>query len=146
MRRWLWPLQEWDKWHREDIALMRAIKQSPLAEEMYSVCSTMDAMFHMGDGKLFLRAASAAVGTPTKGGRLPPITRKAVGLASEPGSLLKNFPVYVAGLHAREQWRKDGVAWWVCVWVGRGGGGRTHYNKISWAGWGRRAPADTQQQ
>ena len=46
---------EWDKFHREDIALTRAIATCPLAEELYAVCALMDTLFGLGDGRLLLR-------------------------------------------------------------------------------------------
>ena len=99
---------EWDKFHREDIALSRAIKKCALAGEVYEVCAAMDAMFHHGDGKLLLQTAARAVGEPHRSGWMPGMTRKAVGLASEPGNLLANFAAYVAGLHARMEWKREG--------------------------------------
>ena len=99
---------EWDKYHREDIALHRAIKRSGSAEELYAVAAAMDHMFHMGDGRLLLKRAASAVGTETRSGWLPAPTRKAVGLASEPGNVIANFTAYAAGLHARREWRRDG--------------------------------------
>jgi hypothetical protein len=97
----LHTVTEWDKFHRQDIALTRAIAVSPLAEEVYAICSMMDHMFGLGDGRLLLRAAAAAAETDIRSGRMPGMTRKAVQLCSEPGHLLHNFKAYAAGLHLR---------------------------------------------
>ena len=99
---------EWDKFHREDIALHRAIKRSAQAEELYAVTAAMDHLFHMGDGRLLLQSAADAVGIESRSGWMPSLTRKAVGLASEPGNLVANFAAYAAGLHARREWKRDG--------------------------------------
>jgi hypothetical protein len=99
---------EWDKYHREDIGLLRAVKRSPMASELYDLCAILDAMFHMGDGKQLLRAAATSLGVQSRSGSLPAPTRKAVGSGGEPGNLLANFTLYAAGLHAREQWRQQG--------------------------------------
>ena len=99
---------EWDKFHREDIALHRAIRRSAQAEEMYAVTAAMDHMFHMGDGRLLLKSAANAVGIQSRSGWMPSLTRKAVGLASEPGNLLANFAAYAAGLHALREWTRGG--------------------------------------
>ena len=99
---------EWGKFHREDIALHRAIRRSAQAEELYAVTAAMDHMFHMGDGRLLLKSAANAVGIQSRSGWVPSLSRKAVGLASEPGNLLANFAAYAAGLHALREWTRDG--------------------------------------
>ena len=104
----LHAVTEWDKFHRQDIAMTRAIVKCPLAEEMYATCALMDHMFGLGDGRLLLKAAAVATGVDPRSGRLPGMTRKAVQLCSEPGHLLHNFRAYAAGMHLREAWRKEG--------------------------------------
>ena len=99
---------EWDKFHREDIALSRAIKKSPLAEEVYEVSAAISHMFHHGDGRLILESAGHAVGHHRRSSGMPGATRKAVGLGGEPGNLLANFPAYAAGMHGRMEWRHQG--------------------------------------
>ena len=100
---------EWDKFHREDIALTRAISESTMASEMYEVCTMMDHMFGLGDGRILLRNAASATGVHLRSGRLPGATRKAVALCAEPGHLLDNFRAYAAGLHLREGWVGTGT-------------------------------------
>ena len=104
----LLSVTEWDKFHRQDIALTRAISKCPLAEEMYAMCSLVDHMFGLGDGRLLMRAAAEATGSVVRSGRLPGMTRKAVQLCSEPGHLIQNFKCYAAGMHLREAWRAAG--------------------------------------
>ena len=99
---------EWDKFHREDLALRRAIESNALAADLFDVCSRMDAMFGFGDGRLLLRAAARGAGVSLKDTRMPGVTRKAVGLSEEPGGFLRNFKAYAYGLHVREGWRKEG--------------------------------------
>ena len=47
-RRWMQDREhlhaatEWDKFHREDIALSRALVKCAMAEELYAVCAMMD--------------------------------------------------------------------------------------------------------
>ena len=99
---------EWDKFHREDLALSRAIRGSPMATEVFAVCSLCDQLFGLGDGLALLRAAGRATQTPLRGGALPGLTRKAAGLSREPGHLLDNFRAYAAGLHLRREWTREG--------------------------------------
>lgn len=101
-------ITEWDKFHREDVALARAIGSSNLAQERYAVCSLMDHSFGLGDGRLLLMAAADRAGSRIRNGRMPGMTRKAAQLCSEPGHLLTNFRAYAAGMHLREAWRKEG--------------------------------------
>ena len=49
---------EWDKFHRIDIALRKAVDNSPLATEVFELCGKMDAMFGGGEGQLLLRSAA----------------------------------------------------------------------------------------
>lgn len=67
---------EWDKFHREDLALTRAIARSGRAQEVYEVCALMDMLFGLGDGRLLLRNAAAAVDITPLTARLPGLTRK----------------------------------------------------------------------
>ena len=98
---------EWDKFHRQDMALVRAISGSNAASELYAVCKVMDHMFGFGDGRLLVRAAAEATNIKLRTGRMPGGTRKAVTLCGEPGHLLDNFKAYAAGLHLREAWRRE---------------------------------------
>ena len=113
-RRWMQDREhlhaatEWDKFHREDIALARALVKCPMAEELYAVCAMMDHMFSLGDGKLLMRAASTALGSDHRNAGLPGMTRKAVTLQAEPGNFLANLKTYIAALHIRREWRREG--------------------------------------
>ncbi len=99
---------EWDKFHREDLALSRAVKACPLAGELFAVCAMMDHWFHFAEGKLILRAASEAAGTAMYSGSLPGISRKVVALAEEPGHFLQNFPSYVVAIQGRMAYSRAG--------------------------------------
>ena len=104
----LHTVAEWDKFHRQDLAMTRAIVKCHLANEMYELCALMDHMFGLGDGRQLIKTAAAAATVQLRSGRLPGMTRKAVQLCGEPGHLLHNFKAYAAGIHLKEQWRKDG--------------------------------------
>ena len=106
----LFAATEWDKFHREDISLSRAVAACPLAGELFAVCSVMDAFFHLGEGRLVLRAAAAATGVTAFSGSMPSATRKVVALTEEPGHLLRNLPAYAAGIPARLAYSRDGHA------------------------------------
>ena len=104
----LHTVAEWDKFHRQDLAMTRAITKCPLADDMYKLCALMDHMFGLGDGRQLIKTAAVAADVRLRSGRLPGMTRKAVQLCSEPGHLLHNFKAYAAGIHLKEAWRKDG--------------------------------------
>ena len=87
---------EWDKFHRLDIALVRAIGATPMAEELYQLAAAMDHMFHLGDGRLLLRAVAHRTGTTVKSGAMPGMTRQAVALTREPGNLVHKFRALTA--------------------------------------------------
>lgn len=101
---------EWDKFHREDIALSRAVAATPLAEELFSVCQLMDQWFNLGDGRLLAKRAATVLGIRLRSGALPGNTRKVVVLAREPAHLLDNFPAYALGIHGRTAHRRGGHA------------------------------------
>ena len=97
----LHTVAEWDKFHRQDIAMTRAITQCPLADEMYKLCGLMDHMFGLGDGRQLIQTSANATSVHLRSGRLPGMTRKAVQLCSEPGHLFDNFKAYAAGIHVK---------------------------------------------
>ena len=97
----LWYGTEWDKLHREDKRLLRAIAACPLAEELFSVAKLMDHMFGYGDGRQVLRAAADMTNTRIYKGAMPGYTRKGISLTKEPGHLLDNLPAYSVGLRGK---------------------------------------------
>ena len=99
---------EWDKWHREDLVLTRAVKAVPMAVELFEVCGLMDQWFNLGEGRLLLKKAAKVAGTRLRSGALPGLTRKVVGLVREPGHLLQNFPAYALGVHGRRAHTRAG--------------------------------------
>ena len=99
---------EWDKWHREDLVLTRAVKAVPMAVELFEVCGLMDQRFNLGEGRLLLKKAAKVAGTRLRSGALPGLTRKVVGLVREPGHLLQNFPAYALGVHGRRAHTRAG--------------------------------------
>ena len=101
---------EWDKYHREEIRVKRAIKKNSMAEELLVVLAMADHLFHLGDGRLLLRSAADAVSVRTTRGALPGGARSAAILAREPGDLIRNFRAYAAGVHLRRSWRINAKA------------------------------------
>lgn len=99
---------EWDKFHREDLALTRAIHACALAEELFAICTMLDHWFHLAEGRLLLRAAAGATNSKVYHGGLPGLSRKAVALSEEPGHLLDNLPAYVAAMHAKLAYKRAG--------------------------------------
>ena len=101
----LWYPTEWDKMHREDIRLVRAIKGSSAVQELFAVARQMDHMYHFGDGRLLLRSAAKSLGIETYSGTLPGGTRRGVHLTEEPGHLLRNLRAYASALPAKIEHR-----------------------------------------
>ena len=100
---------EWDKFHRADLALTRAVNSCPLAEEVFAIGTMVDHWFNLGEGRLLFRSAAGAIGMDDpRSGRLPGLTRKVGALAEEPGHFLHNFPAYVAGVHAKMAYKRAG--------------------------------------
>ena len=92
---------EWDKFHRDDLAVARAIQSSPMAQEMYDICRLMDTLFNLGEGGLLLRTAADIVGDVPQRAVMPGLARKVGSLAREPGVILHNFRTYAAAMHTR---------------------------------------------
>ena len=63
---------------------------------MVQLAATMDHMFHLGDGRLLLRAVAHRTGTAVKSGAMPGMTRQAVALTCEPGNLVHKFRALTA--------------------------------------------------
>ena len=100
---------EWDKFHKEDIAVNRAIGESPLAWELSAVVRLMDVLFHHGDGTLMLKTASQlAQDEVPRHGNLSGQARKVGTLAREADIVLHNFKSYAASMHLRHCLRDEG--------------------------------------
>ena len=97
----LWYSTEWDKLHREDMRITRAIAACPAAGNLFDIGRLMDTFFGLGDGRLLLRTAASFIHTSTRSGALPSITRKGVTLTREPGHLLDNLPAYAVALKGK---------------------------------------------
>ena len=99
---------EWDLFHRLDIAMARAIGDTPAAVQIFDVARVMGSLFGVGDGRVILRSAADAIGeqrlrVPDQGG-----TRKIVALGNTVEHLLKTHRTLHAALHARMGQMKDG--------------------------------------
>ena len=99
---------EWDKFHRQGVAMTCVTTYCPLADKMYRLRGLMDHTFGFGDGRQLIKTAANATNAHIRFERLPGMTRKAVQLCSELGHLLLNFRAYSAGTHVKEAWRNDG--------------------------------------
>ena len=85
--------------------LKRAVKESPLAEELYEVAVVLNSMFGVSEGKSIFRAA-AAEGEGSL--HVPAGTRKYASLSKEPGNITENLRAYARALGARTTWRRQG--------------------------------------
>lgn len=103
----LWYSTEWDKMHREDKRITRAIAGCPAASNLFDIGRLMDHFFGFGDGRLLLRAAAAVTDTSIRSGALPSITRKGVTLTREPGHLLDNLPAYAVAMGGKVALRRE---------------------------------------
>jgi hypothetical protein len=103
----LWYSTEWDKMHREDKRIMRAIAACPAALELFDIGRLMDVFFGFGDGRLLLRSAASMIDTSTRSGAMPGITRKGVSLTREPGHLLDNLPAYAVAMRGKSALRRE---------------------------------------
>ena len=103
----LWYSTEWDKLHREDKRITRAIAACPAASNLFEVGRLMDTFFGFGDGRLLLRTAASMVDTAIRSGALPGITRKGVTLTREPGHLLDNLPAYAVAMPGKAALKRE---------------------------------------
>ena len=92
---------DWDLFHRAELAVSKAVGETPCAFELFDVLRALVALFGVGDGRVVFRAAADAIGAkrfrvPDQGG-----ARKVVALIGTVEHLLKNMKVFHAGLHAR---------------------------------------------
>ena len=92
---------EWDKFHREDLSVNRAVSHSHMAWEVFDVCKELDILFSYGDGRLLLQTAAQFVGAVPRRANTRGQVRKTGALAQQPEVLLRNLKAYSAGLHLR---------------------------------------------
>ena len=117
--RQVWPqldfvLAHWDFWHREEVLGRWAIKDTPLAMELFDVGQVMNQLFGVGQGQHVLRGAehklkdvheSVRAVRPYAGDSTRPITYS-VRLTT---SLLRNFRCYDLGLSTRAEMSRRGA-------------------------------------
>ena len=94
-------LTDWDLFHRINIAVVKAVDDTPCAAEVFEVALSLASLFGVGDGRVIYRAVADEIGekclrVPDQGG-----SRKVVALAATVGHLVKNLKSFIAGLHAR---------------------------------------------
>lgn len=98
----------WDPFHRIDLACTRAVRSVAAAQELFDLARAVDSLFGVGEGRLIARAAASASGSHLMQTRAPGGTRKVVYVSGVPSNLIRNFQMYVSGLHARLAWRAAG--------------------------------------
>jgi hypothetical protein len=98
----------WDPFHRADNAAMRAIRAVPYATQMFDLAKTLENMFGMSEGLTIFRATAAHIGEKPRAIKAPGGTRKIVYLSGTPFSILENFHVIQASLHARAKSAQEG--------------------------------------
>ena len=98
----------WDPFHRADNAAMRAIKAVPLASHVFEVAKSLENMFGSSEGVTLFRAVADHIGEMPRMIKAPGGTRKIVYLSGTPFSILENFQIIQAGLHARARWAQEG--------------------------------------
>jgi hypothetical protein len=103
----LWYSTEWDKLHREDKRITRAIAACPAASDLFDLGRLMDTFFGFGDGRLLLRTAASVTDTSIRSGAMPNVTRKGVSLTREPGHLLDNLPAYAVAMRGKVALKRE---------------------------------------
>ena len=78
----------WDRFHRLDNSVWKAVQASPAAEEVFDVAAALDSLFGVSEGKTLLRGISALVGESARTTRRAGGTRKVGYLSGVPGHLL----------------------------------------------------------
>lgn len=99
---------DWDKFHREDAMLGKAVAESGYAQEVFDMAFLLDSLFGHGEGKILFQSVASEIKEVPKDTRGPGGTRKVAGLSAAPGNLVDNYRTHVAALHARMQWARDG--------------------------------------
>ncbi len=98
----------WDRWHRLNVAVSRAIDSSPLALELFDVSKSLDSLFSVGLGRVIFRSVAAEVGSSSSRYQGGGGTRKASQLSSVSTGFLKGFRVVSASLVARVSAAQEG--------------------------------------
>ena len=99
----------WDRFHRLDSAVWRAVLEVKATEEVFDLAAAMDSLFGMNEGKMLLRGIGALMNQAPRSTRRAGGTRKVAYLSGVPSNLLQNLKHYVLGLHARLAWKRLGA-------------------------------------
>ena len=65
----------WDLYHREQIKLSRAQDKSRMTGDMVKAAESLDHEFHLGEGRLLLKAVALEADAPIRRATLPNTTR-----------------------------------------------------------------------
>lgn len=94
--------------HQIDAAVWRSVVSCPPAEEIFDLAAALDNIFGSGEGKLLLRALGQQMQHEAKNTMRAGGTRKVGYVSRIPKNLVANLPIYILGLRARVEWRRQG--------------------------------------
>ena len=103
---------DWDGFHRDDLAVTRAIKNSPAAKHLYDIAAALHSAFGVAEGRTIQRSVAVALDEPAREQPKFGGTRKIGHMAAVAKSIIGNFKTITASLHARLQWRRAGHGTW----------------------------------
>eukprot|EP00439_Symbiodinium_sp_Y106_P058011 s4012_g8.t1 len=106
------PMTDWDAFHRDDLAVSRAIKSTPAAKHLYDVVAALNSCFGMSEGRTILRAVGATLDEHVQEQHRFGGTRKVGHMNEVPKNLIRNFKAIGVAIHTRMQWRRSGHGTW----------------------------------
>jgi hypothetical protein len=98
----------WDNFHRVDNATMRAVRNVPIAEEVFKVGRILENEFGYGEGSSLFRGVCDFLGDAWHAVKGTGGNRKVVYHAGTPGNILQNFRAYSVGFHCKIEWKRQG--------------------------------------
>ena len=94
--------------HGGDVGLVRSIRSSALASEVFEVAKQLDHCFGVHEGAVLYRSAADYLDEVRVAVRRPGGTRKAIALDGAPGSIIEQYRVVVGALWGRLHWKLQG--------------------------------------
>ena len=98
----------WDLFHRADIGAMRAVRECPMANEVFLLAAALDSQFGVNEGRHLFQGVADMLHTDVHKVQGLGGTRKIVAHSSVPRNILHNYKTYVAALHGRLAWKQSG--------------------------------------
>ena len=105
-------MTDWDGFHRDDLAVARAIKRTAAAKRLYDVSAALHSALGVSEGRSILRSVGAALEEPVLEQQKFAGTRKVGHMGAVPQNIMRNYKAITASLHARMQWRRAGHGSW----------------------------------